>query len=204
MSDDSMLLYTAVYDDVSTALTDLSAVEQLHRDELIGKFDAAVIDQENGQAAHRQEARPTPASRDSRGVRGRSLAAAGAPRRRERTRYQPGRDDRRRRADDRAGSRQGDRRRCARRQAVGRRLHRRNLQRAAGSAQGLELRPRAVAGRTFGVLPADRYWLNPRSSRRAGGRTGRSYDRPASDSSMASSPFVDGPGEAAGEALSDA
>ena len=61
MSDDSMLLYTAVYDDVSTALTDLSAVEQLHRDELIGKFDAAVIDQENGQAAHRQEARPTPA-----------------------------------------------------------------------------------------------------------------------------------------------
>lgn len=48
MSDDSMLLYTAVYDDVSTALTDLSAVEQLHRDELIGKFDAAVIDQENG------------------------------------------------------------------------------------------------------------------------------------------------------------
>lgn len=48
MADESMLLYTAVYDDVSTALTDLSAVEQLHRDELIGKFDAAVIDQENG------------------------------------------------------------------------------------------------------------------------------------------------------------
>ncbi len=48
MSDDTMLLYTAVYDDVSTALADLSAVEQLHQDELIGKFDAAVIDQENG------------------------------------------------------------------------------------------------------------------------------------------------------------
>ena len=48
MSDDNMLLYTAVYDDVSSALADLSAIEQLHQDELIGKFDAAVIDQENG------------------------------------------------------------------------------------------------------------------------------------------------------------
>ena len=48
MSDDNMMLYTAVYDDLSTALADLSAVEQLHQDELIGKVDAAVIDQENG------------------------------------------------------------------------------------------------------------------------------------------------------------
>ena len=48
MSDDNMMLYTAVYEDLSTALTDLSVVEQLHKDELIGKFDAAVIDQENG------------------------------------------------------------------------------------------------------------------------------------------------------------
>ncbi len=48
MADDNMLLYTAVYDDLSTALADLSAVEQLHQDELLGKFDAAVIDQENG------------------------------------------------------------------------------------------------------------------------------------------------------------
>jgi uncharacterized membrane protein len=48
MADDNMLLFTAVYDDVSTALADLDAVEQLHEDELIGKFDAAVIDQENG------------------------------------------------------------------------------------------------------------------------------------------------------------
>jgi hypothetical protein len=48
MADDNMLLYTAVYDDVSAALADLSAVEQLHQDELIGKFDAAVIDQEDG------------------------------------------------------------------------------------------------------------------------------------------------------------
>jgi uncharacterized membrane protein len=48
MADDNTLMYTAAYDDLSTALDDLSAVEQLHRDELIGKFDAAVIDQDNG------------------------------------------------------------------------------------------------------------------------------------------------------------
>jgi len=33
---------------VPTAVADLDAVEQLHQDEIIGKFDAAVIDQENG------------------------------------------------------------------------------------------------------------------------------------------------------------
>ena len=48
MSDENMLLFTAVYDNVSAALADLSAVEQLHHDELLGKFDAAVIDQEDG------------------------------------------------------------------------------------------------------------------------------------------------------------
>jgi len=48
MSDENMLLYTALYNDVPTAAADLDAVEQLHQDEIIGKFDAAVIDQENG------------------------------------------------------------------------------------------------------------------------------------------------------------
>jgi uncharacterized membrane protein len=48
MAEDNMLIYAAVYDDVSTAIADLDAVKQLHEDELIGKFDAAVIDQENG------------------------------------------------------------------------------------------------------------------------------------------------------------
>jgi hypothetical protein len=48
MADENMLLFTAVYDDVSTALADLNTVEQLHEDELVGKFDAAVIDQEDG------------------------------------------------------------------------------------------------------------------------------------------------------------
>ena len=47
MADENWLLYAAVYDDVSTAVADLDAVEQLREDELIGKFDAAVIDQED-------------------------------------------------------------------------------------------------------------------------------------------------------------
>ena len=43
-----MMLYTATYDSVSAAMTDLDAIEQLHKDETIGKYDAAVIDKENG------------------------------------------------------------------------------------------------------------------------------------------------------------
>jgi uncharacterized membrane protein len=43
-----MMVYAATYDSVSAAETDLDAIEQLHKDDVIGKFDAAVIDQENG------------------------------------------------------------------------------------------------------------------------------------------------------------
>jgi hypothetical protein len=43
-----MLVFTAVYDDVESALMDLDALEQLHKDDVIGKFDAAVVDQEDG------------------------------------------------------------------------------------------------------------------------------------------------------------
>src|SRR6516164_6659198 len=43
-----MVLYTAAYDSVSDALSDLDAVEQLHKDQVIGKFDAAVIDKKDG------------------------------------------------------------------------------------------------------------------------------------------------------------
>ena len=45
---DNMVLYTALYDDVDEALDDLEAIEQLHEDAIIGKFDAAVIDHEDG------------------------------------------------------------------------------------------------------------------------------------------------------------
>lgn len=42
------VLYTAAYGNVNDALDDLRAIEQLHKDEMIGKFDAAVIDKEDG------------------------------------------------------------------------------------------------------------------------------------------------------------
>ncbi len=45
---DNMAVYTAVYDDVASALQDLQGLEQLHRDDVIGKFDAAVIDKQDG------------------------------------------------------------------------------------------------------------------------------------------------------------
>jgi len=45
---DNAVLYTAVYNDVGAALTDLDTFEQLHKAEVIGKYDAAVIDKEEG------------------------------------------------------------------------------------------------------------------------------------------------------------
>ena len=44
---DNMVLYTALYDSVDEALDDLNAIDQLHEDAIIGKFDAAVVDREN-------------------------------------------------------------------------------------------------------------------------------------------------------------
>ena len=43
-----MLLYAAAYETADAALADMDAVEQLHKDKMIGKFDAAVIDQQDG------------------------------------------------------------------------------------------------------------------------------------------------------------
>jgi len=45
-----MLLYAAAYDTVDAALADMDAVEQLHKDKMIGKYDAAVIDQQDGKS----------------------------------------------------------------------------------------------------------------------------------------------------------
>ena len=42
------VVYVAAYEDVTRALADLDAIEQLHKDEMIGSYDAAVIDKENG------------------------------------------------------------------------------------------------------------------------------------------------------------
>jgi len=43
-----LALYTAVYGNVNNALADLDGLEQLHKDEMIGKYDAAVIDKQDG------------------------------------------------------------------------------------------------------------------------------------------------------------
>jgi hypothetical protein len=43
-----LVVYAAAYESVDAALTDLDAIEQLHKDEMIGQYDAAVIDKENG------------------------------------------------------------------------------------------------------------------------------------------------------------
>lgn len=43
-----MLVYAAIYGSVAAAETDLDAIEALHKDKVIGSFDAAIIDQENG------------------------------------------------------------------------------------------------------------------------------------------------------------
>jgi len=44
-----MIVYAATYPSVPAAETDLAAVEQLHKEEMIGAFDAAVIDKEDSQ-----------------------------------------------------------------------------------------------------------------------------------------------------------
>ena len=45
-----MVLYAAAYETVDAALADMDTVEQLHKDKMIGKFDAAVIDQQDGES----------------------------------------------------------------------------------------------------------------------------------------------------------
>jgi len=45
---DNSIAYVAVYDDVSSALADLNAFGDLHDNDVVGKYDAAVIDQESG------------------------------------------------------------------------------------------------------------------------------------------------------------
>jgi uncharacterized membrane protein len=43
-----MVLVAASYEHVSDALSALAEIEQLHKDQMIGSYDAAVIDKENG------------------------------------------------------------------------------------------------------------------------------------------------------------
>ena len=46
--DNNTAVYVAVYDSVDSATADLDDIEQLHEEELVGNFDAAVVDNENG------------------------------------------------------------------------------------------------------------------------------------------------------------
>ena len=48
MAEKKTLVYAAAYKTVEAALADLDAIEQLHKDELIGSYDAAVIANEDG------------------------------------------------------------------------------------------------------------------------------------------------------------
>ena len=43
-----LVVYAAAYETVEAALADLDAIEQAHKDEVIGQYDAAVIDKEDG------------------------------------------------------------------------------------------------------------------------------------------------------------
>jgi hypothetical protein len=43
-------LYSAVYGSKDAAVADLDAFQQMHDDEVIGRYDAAVVDNENGKA----------------------------------------------------------------------------------------------------------------------------------------------------------
>jgi hypothetical protein len=43
-----LLVYAAAYETVEAALADLDAIEQLHKEEMIGQYDAAVIDKKDG------------------------------------------------------------------------------------------------------------------------------------------------------------
>jgi hypothetical protein len=43
-----LLVYAAAYETVEAALADLDAIEQAHKDEVIGQYDAAVIGKKDG------------------------------------------------------------------------------------------------------------------------------------------------------------
>ena len=43
-----LVIYAAAYETADAALADLDAVEQLHKDQMIGQYDAAVIDKQDG------------------------------------------------------------------------------------------------------------------------------------------------------------
>lgn len=47
MDSEKMIVYSAVYDNTDAALADLEALEKLHDRDMLGKYDAAVVDKES-------------------------------------------------------------------------------------------------------------------------------------------------------------
>jgi hypothetical protein len=43
-----LVVYAAAYDTADAALADLDAIEQLHKEQMIGQYDAAVVNKEDG------------------------------------------------------------------------------------------------------------------------------------------------------------
>ena len=43
-----LAIFTAIYASIEDAEADLAAIEDLHKDDFIGVFDAAIVDQKNG------------------------------------------------------------------------------------------------------------------------------------------------------------
>ena len=43
-----LVIYAAAYEAAEAVLADLDAIEQLHKEEMIGQYDAAVVDKEDG------------------------------------------------------------------------------------------------------------------------------------------------------------
>ena len=72
-----LVVYAAAYETVEAALADLDAIEQLHKDEVIGQYDAAVIDQGERQAPRGQADGPAAHPCHPGVVRGRDSAAQG-------------------------------------------------------------------------------------------------------------------------------
>ena len=44
----NLIVYAAAYETVDAAVADLNTIQQMHKDQLVGQYDAAVIDRENG------------------------------------------------------------------------------------------------------------------------------------------------------------
>ena len=54
-----LLVCAAAYETADAALADLDAIEQLHKDQMIGQFDAAVIDKQDGRPSARRGSPPS-------------------------------------------------------------------------------------------------------------------------------------------------